>query len=100
MFSIPNGWTRNLVSLVTQSPMRMADKWFQMQARFTTMCHVIADTSTIAHSLRPQQAPGGGDYYSLHFDVILLFGLTELRAQISWNDQVRLVILSGRKPKL
>jgi hypothetical protein len=67
-------------------------------ARFTTMCHVIADTSTIARSLRPQQAPGGGDYYSLDFDVILLFGLTELKAQISWSDIVRLVILSGRKP--
>jgi hypothetical protein len=78
--------------------MRIADEWFQMQARFTTMCHVIADTSTFARSLRPQQAPGGGDYYRLDFDVILLFGLTELKAQISWNDQVRLVIVSGREP--
>ena len=62
------------------------------------MCHVIADTSTIARSLRPEQAPGGGNYYCLYFDVILLFGLTELKAQIGWNDQVRLVILSGGKP--
>jgi hypothetical protein len=77
---------------------RIADEWFQMQAHFTTMCHVIADTSTIAHSLRAQRAPGVDDYYSLHFDVILLFGLTELKAQISWNDMVRLVITSGRKP--
>lgn len=62
------------------------------------MCHVIADTSTIARSLRPQRAPGGGDYYSLDFDVILLFGLTELKAQISWSDMVRLLIRSGKKP--
>ena len=77
--------------------MRIADEWLQTQAHFTTMCHVIADTSTIARSLRAQQAPGGGDYYRLHFDVILLFGLTELKAQISWNDQVRFV-MSSRKP--
>jgi len=63
-------------------------EWMDKEpARFTTMCHVIADTSTFARSLRPQQAPGGGDYYRLDFDVILLFGLTELKAQISWNDQ-------------
>lgn len=70
--------------------MHITDEWFQMQAHFTTMCHVIADTSTIASSLRAQRAPGVGDYYTLHFDVILLFGLTELKAQISWNDMVRL----------
>ncbi|KAF8554802.1 hypothetical protein OG21DRAFT_1522180 [Imleria badia] len=53
---------------------------------FTPLCNVIADTSKIAGSLRPQQAAGGGDYYHLSFDVILLFGLTELKAQISWDD--------------
>ena len=78
--------------------MHIAHEWFQLQAHFTTLCHVIADTSIIARSLPAQRAPGGGDYYSLHFDVILLFGLTELKAQVSWNDQVRFVILSGRKP--
>ena len=61
------------------------------------MCHVIADTSTIARSLRPQQAPGGGDYYSLDFDVILLFGHTEMKGLISWSDLVHLVIRSGKK---
>lgn len=55
------------------------------------MCSVIADTSKLVRSVRPQRALGGGDYYSLHFDVILLFGLTELKAQISWMHKVRLV---------
>ena len=56
------------------------------------MCSVIADTSKIARSLRTQQALGRSDYYRLDFDVILLFGLTELKAQISWDDGVRLVL--------
>ena len=78
-------------------PMRFADGRV-MQARFTPLCNVIADTSKIARSLHPQQAPEGGDYYCLDYDVVLLFGLTELKAQISWNDMVRLVIVSGIKP--
>ena len=65
-----------------------------MQARFTALCNVIADTSMIARSLRPQQASGGGGYYRLEFDVILLFGLTELKAQISWNDGVCCIIVN------
>ncbi|KAI9573184.1 hypothetical protein HD554DRAFT_1152851 [Boletus coccyginus] len=56
--------------------------------RFTAMCSVMADTSTIARSLR-LRAPGGGDYYSLEFDVVLLFVLTELKAQIYRNDMRR-----------
>ena len=56
------------------------------------MCSVIADTSEIARSLRMLQAPGRSNYYRLDFDVVLLFGLTELKAQISWNDGVRRVL--------
>ncbi|KAF8557817.1 hypothetical protein OG21DRAFT_1595682 [Imleria badia] len=56
-------------------------------ACFTPLCDMIADTSKIAGSLRPRKAAGGGNYYRLSFDVILLFGLTELKAQISWNDK-------------
>lgn len=57
------------------------------------MCNVIADTSKVAESLHPQRTSGGQDYYySLDVDVILLFGLTELKAQISWIHEVRLVI--------
>ncbi|KAG6369858.1 hypothetical protein JVT61DRAFT_13418 [Boletus reticuloceps] len=54
---------------------------------FTTLCTVLADTSAIAHSLHPQRGHRGDNYYSLYFDVILLLGLTELKAQISWDDR-------------
>ena len=61
------------------------------------MCNVIADTSKLVRSLRPRQLFGGQEYYSIHFDVILLFGLTELKAQISWDEMVRFIIVSSRK---
>ncbi|KIJ08849.1 hypothetical protein PAXINDRAFT_88277 [Paxillus involutus ATCC 200175] len=57
-------------------------------ASFTKLCTVIADTSNLVNSISPQPSLGGGTYYSLDFDVILLFGLTELKAQISWEHLV------------
>ena len=62
------------------------------------MCNVIADTSAIAHSLHPLEGLGGEDYYRLDFNVVLLFGLTELKAQISWIDGVRPVLVSRLQP--
>ncbi|KAI9573194.1 hypothetical protein HD554DRAFT_2059684 [Boletus coccyginus] len=56
-------------------------------ARFTTMCTVVGNTSKLVHSLQPQVAPDMTVYYDLDYDVILLFGLTELKAQISWMHE-------------
>ncbi|KAG9312597.1 hypothetical protein JVU11DRAFT_6994 [Chiua virens] len=54
---------------------------------FATLCSVHADTSKLAQSMQPHHLPdGGGTYYSIMFYVVLLFGLTELKAQISWYD--------------
>jgi hypothetical protein len=57
------------------------------------MCTIVANTSKLVHSLQPQVSPGGIIYYDMDYEVILLFGLTELKAQISWMHKVRLVIL-------
>ena len=67
-----------------------------MQACFTTMCSVIADTAELVRSLRPQMAHDGDVHYEMEVDVVLLFGLTELKAQISWTHKVRLVIASDK----
>jgi hypothetical protein len=57
------------------------------------MCTIVANTSKLVHSLQPQVSPDGIIYYDMDYEVILLFGLTELKAQISWMHKVRLVIL-------
>ena len=77
--------------------MHITDGWIQTQARFTKMCTIVANTSKVVHSLQPQVAPDGTVYYHLVYDVVLLFGLTELKAQISWMHEVRLVILYVRQ---
>ncbi len=55
---------------------------------FSTLCTIYADTSAMAGDLKPLTAPSGQTYYELAFDVVLLFGLTELKAQIRWMEKV------------
>ncbi|KIJ17541.1 hypothetical protein PAXINDRAFT_167554 [Paxillus involutus ATCC 200175] len=66
-----------------------APDWMDAEPNaFTTLCTVHANTSKIIGSLHPQQSEHSptGVYYKIKFDVILLFGLTELKAQISWKE--------------
>ncbi|KIK93910.1 hypothetical protein PAXRUDRAFT_144008 [Paxillus rubicundulus Ve08.2h10] len=67
----------------------MAPIWADVEPHaFTTLCSVHADTSKIIGSLRPRQSKHSstGVYYTVDYDVVLLFGLTELKAQISWKE--------------
>lgn len=73
--------------------MHIADECTRTQACFTTLCNVSANTSQLVRSLCPLRAPGGGVYYHFDYDIVLLFGLTELKAQISWMHEVRIVIV-------
>ena len=34
------------------------------------------------------KATGVGTYYQVNYDIILLFGMTELKAQIAWKENV------------
>lgn len=54
--------------------------------RFETLCHVAADIS-----LAPSVSVigrSGGQCYTRRYDLALLVGLTELKAQIRWVDAV------------
>jgi hypothetical protein len=54
---------------------------------FSRLCIVQADMSHIV--LQPQRGKGGAlIYYRRDFDVVLLFGLTELMAQVCWTEDV------------
>ncbi|KAF9068288.1 hypothetical protein BDP27DRAFT_1421991 [Rhodocollybia butyracea] len=60
--------------------------WTDVDAEmYSTACIVTADVSRISHTTH--RKPGNGSiYYKTEFDVILLFGLTELKAQIAWKE--------------
>ena len=55
---------------------------------FTTLCTVTADTSQMAKRLQARRNSNGAKYYHQSYSVVLLFGLTELKAQISWMEDV------------
>ena len=52
--------------------------------RFETLCHVSADISAAPST--PKVGKSGKPCYSRKYDVVLLVGLTELKAQIRWID--------------
>lgn len=53
---------------------------------FTILCEVEADLSSCGGITRRQKFDGSGVYYTASFDVVLLIGLTELKAQIAWDE--------------
>lgn len=55
-------------------------------AMFTILCEVEADLSSCGGITRRQKFDGSGVYYTASFDVVLLIGLTELKAQIAWDE--------------
>ena len=38
--------------------------------------------------LTRRKAKGKGSFYSVDHDIILLFGMTELKAQVAWKEKV------------
>jgi len=61
-------------------------KWDDVDAdNYTMLCTIEADLSR-APIRTSRKAGGKGNYYSVKFDVILLFGVTELKAQIAWEE--------------
>lgn len=62
---------------------------------FPKLCTVSADVSQFKKFARPLTNPTNGKkYYQWNFDVILLFGLTELKAQVAWMENVCRTFLS------
>jgi len=53
--------------------------------KFKTLCHVEANISSAPYTSNYMATGGMG--YRRDFDIILLVGLTELKAQVSWIDE-------------
>ncbi|EDR07861.1 uncharacterized protein LACBIDRAFT_298114 [Laccaria bicolor S238N-H82] len=69
-------------------------RWMDVDPEmYSTLCAVQADTSLLSASLKPQwtrleEVIGlpRSQYYKMEFDIILSFGLTELKAQVCWEE--------------
>ena len=51
------------------------------------LCTIEADHSRVP-SLPRRKVTGKGSYYKVKFDIVLLFGMTELKAQMAWKENV------------
>ncbi|KAJ7578255.1 hypothetical protein C8J56DRAFT_359675 [Mycena floridula] len=61
--------------------------WIDVDAAmYSTLCVIEADTSALNASLKPRPGQGGRISYRIDYDIILAFGLTELKAQICWKE--------------
>ncbi|KAF9650947.1 hypothetical protein BDM02DRAFT_3092037, partial [Thelephora ganbajun] len=59
-------------------------RWIDCEpASFFNLCTVSADTSKIP---KPKMKNPRGSHYEVHYEVVLLFGLTELKAQLVWME--------------
>ncbi|EIW80583.1 hypothetical protein CONPUDRAFT_166074 [Coniophora puteana RWD-64-598 SS2] len=75
------------VDLIVYRGMSTRPTWIDdEESEYTELCTVYADTSSIAKNLRKKKN-GGFTFYQLEFDIILLFGLTELQAQVRWLEK-------------
>ena len=57
-------------------------------ANFGVLCTVKADVTAAVSRLVPRRRADGRTYVQLEYEVVLLFGLTELKAQLRWFANV------------
>ncbi|KAJ8094286.1 hypothetical protein PM082_006826 [Marasmius tenuissimus] len=63
-----------------------APHWLDVDPkRFPTLCAIEADIAGSHNFARQRYNTRTGEYYESSFEVVLLFGLTELKAQIAWK---------------
>ena len=64
---------------------------------YTQLCTIEADLSGVPMLPQPK-ATGTGTFFRVHYDLVLLFGLTELKAQLAWQEDVSGFQLHLSKP--
>jgi len=69
-------------------------RWMDVETnRCETLCHVVADISAAPYTSKVGRF--GRTCFTRNLDVVLLVGLTELKAQIRWIDSMTGEVKSG-----
>jgi len=64
-------------------------KWRdQDTANYTKLCTISVDLSHLPLAARSKAKGQSGSYYRLDYELVLLFGLTEMKAQVAWKERV------------
>jgi len=55
---------------------------------YTKLCTISVDLSHLPLNARPKaKGAGSGSFFRLDYEIVLLFGLTELKAQVAWKEK-------------
>ncbi|PBK65408.1 hypothetical protein ARMSODRAFT_940355 [Armillaria solidipes] len=67
---------------------RKDPRWMDRESddMYSTLCSVTADTRQAAKKLVLTRRADGKSYYSFTYDIVILFGRTELKAYICWLE--------------
>ncbi|PBK90614.1 hypothetical protein ARMGADRAFT_1166925 [Armillaria gallica] len=63
-------------------------RWMDTEeAKYKVLCRVTADAREAAKSLELQRRPDGKSFFKFDYELVLVFGLTELQAYVSWKHK-------------
>lgn len=61
---------------------------FSISDMYTKVCSIEMDLSHLPLVAQPRLSGEPGMFYEIEYETVLLFGLTELKAQIAWKENV------------
>jgi len=83
----PAGWEHLTEEIECYRGVSMAPTWIDSEPdMFSALCTVNADVSGMTKNLTPRRGLTDNQYYTLQYDIVLCFGLTELKAQVAWKE--------------
>ena len=65
---------------------------------YSELCTIRVDLSHLWNTSNIQTLPkrsGPGVYYEVYYEIVMLFGGTEIEAQLCWNENVRSIIFEN-----
>ena len=89
--SRPSGGTSTHVSIYSALKRRNIT-YFASIVNYTKLCTLEVDLSHLPLSPRPKYH-GEGSFYHVDYEIVLLFGLTELKAKLAWKEDVGLLMV-------
>jgi hypothetical protein len=66
------------------------DELYIFADNYMMLCTIEADLSRVPLLPRPT---GQGNFYRVDYDIVLLFRMTELNAQIAWKEKVSVAFI-------
>ncbi|KAK0222688.1 hypothetical protein EDD85DRAFT_959945 [Armillaria nabsnona] len=80
------GWTLNKSDIWNEFVTTLMVISRSLSDMYPVLCNITADTEAVAKTLKLQRRADGKTFFELEYDIILLFGRTELKAQIAWEE--------------